>query len=132
MSYINEHVSAIITLTKRLQSLLFSSHLPDRLVAIAAVTSLINTKSEIKNIHARTQRTANAFTLLFSYPLKEMPTSKVSSTFFSMLVDVYDNLSSSAVDHVLSNGINVLLSQQCPFLLIKIFFLWTVLPLPST
>ena len=86
--------------------LLPSSKQQHRLAAIAAFTALIYTETE--SMHARAQRTSNAFRLLFQTQVSDIATAKAAAAMVGALSDLNSALCARAVDHVLTNAINLI------------------------
>lgn len=107
---IAERGPAVAALSRRLQSLLISNEQSYRLAAIAAFTSLINTETE--SIPARAQRAANAVRVLFQTPVTDIATAKAAAVMVGTLANVHSPHSARAVDHVLTNAINLIGSSK--------------------
>ncbi|PXF45649.1 Target of rapamycin [Gracilariopsis chorda] len=102
----NKRSQAVASLNRRLQALLVSERQGDRLAAIAAVSALLTTESE--DIQARAQRAGNAVRLLFQTKNTDIPTAKAAAALVGALAKLNNALSTRAVDHALTNAINLI------------------------
>lgn len=102
----NERGPAVAELIRRLHRHLTSTHLNDRLAAIAAFTALIFTESE--SMHARTQRTSNAIRVLFSTTVTDIATAADAASMVASFARLNSPMSARAVEYALNNATSLI------------------------